>query len=165
MSKEIRQMIDKVKNFKQFVNEQKLNEISSDTFKSAINVSKERGTDNRTEKLGTLYFNKFIGLSLLGGKISNIKSQISKTGHQRIVQIEIDYFDKNLALDTAQNKKQKDYIDYDIDTDYWNLGTVGHTEDVEIYRKDAVLLGKIALYINENSKYKETGKYFNIKGW
>ena len=59
LTEDIRKMIDKVKNFKQFVNEEKLNEISSDTFKSAINVSKERGTDKRTEKLGSLYFNKF----------------------------------------------------------------------------------------------------------
>ena len=46
-----------------------INEISSNTFKNAINVSKERGTDKRTEKLGTLYFNKFIGLPLFDGKI------------------------------------------------------------------------------------------------
>lgn len=136
-----------------------LNEISSNTFKKAINVSKERGTDKRTEKLGTLYFNKFIGLPLFDGKISNIISQISKTGNYRIVQVEIDYTRFN-----PLGRKDKDYIDYDIDTDYWNLGTIGHTENVEIDRKDSVLLSKIALHINQDSKYRETGKYFNIKG-
>lgn len=122
-------------------------------------ISKERGTDKRTEKLGTLYFNQFIGLPLFDGKISNIISQISKTGNYRIVQVEIDYTRFN-----PLGRKDKDYIDYDIDTDYWNLGTIGHTENVEIDRKDSVLLSKIALHINQDSKYRETGKYFNIKG-
>jgi hypothetical protein len=102
---------------------------------------------------------------LFGGKISNIKTQVSNINNRHIVQVEIDYFDENVALDTTQNKKEKDYIDYSPDFDYWNLGTIGHTENVEIERKDATFLGKIASYINSNTKYKETGKYFNIKGW
>lgn len=33
------------------------------------------------------------------------------------------------------------------------------------YRRDSVKLGKIAASINPDTKYKETGKYFKIKGW
>lgn len=40
MSEEIRKMIDKVKNFKQFVNEQQLNEISSELRNNAISSMK-----------------------------------------------------------------------------------------------------------------------------
>jgi hypothetical protein len=37
--------------------------------------------------------------------------------------------------------------------------------DFPIDRKDARLLSKIAQKINPETKYKETGKYFKIKGW
>ena len=61
-----------MKDFKQFIKttireiltEQKINEISPDLFKSAINVSKERGTDRRTYKLGELYLNQFMDKNL-----------------------------------------------------------------------------------------------------
>jgi hypothetical protein len=155
MSEEIRKMI---KNFKQFVNEQKVNEISSNTFKSAINVSKERGTDRRTYKLGELYLHKFIGKDLIGGKITNIGVHSPQQGNYRNVAIEVT---KNVYQDSGYNKGEnklvEDYIYYDIDKDIYDVG--------EIDRKDAVVLSKIAQHINPETKYKEIGKYFQIKGW
>ena len=143
MSKE---MNDKVKNFKQFVNE-----ISSDTFKSAINVSKERGLDRRTHKLGELYFNQFIGKPLLDGIISHIDVSNPQQGNYRQVNIEYKH--------EVDGQTKKDYIRYDIDGDKYDI------EDYPIERKDAVILSKIAQHINPKTKFKETGKYFEIKGW
>jgi hypothetical protein len=153
----------KLKNFikttiREFLNEQQINEISSDTFKSAINVSKERGTDRRTYKLGELYLHKFIGKDLIGGKITNIGVHSPQQGNYRIVAIEVT---KNVYQDSGYNKGEnklvKDYIYYDIDKDIYDVD--------EIDRKDAVVLSKIAQHINPETKYKETGKYFQIKGW
>lgn len=126
-------------------------EISSDTFKSAINVSKERGTDIRTQKLGQLYFNKFIGKQLMGGNIYDIVVNNPRQGSYRTVTIQVEY-----QVDT--NSPKYDFIEYDIDKDLFNINH-------EIDRKDSVVLSKIAKHINPETKYKETGKYFQIKGW
>jgi hypothetical protein len=153
----------KLKNFikttiREFLNEQQINEISSDTFKSALNLSKERGTDRRTYKLGELYLHKFIGKDLIGGKITNIGVHNPQQGNYRNVVIEVT---KNVYQDSGYNKGEnklvKDYIYYDIDKDIYDVD--------EIDRKDAVVLSKIAQHINPETKYKETGKYFQIKGW
>jgi hypothetical protein len=142
----------------EFLNEQKINEISSDTFKCAINMSKERGTDRRTYKLGELYLHKFMDKDLIGGKITNIGVFSPQQSNYGIVAIEVTksvYKDNDYNKD--ENKFVKDYIYYDIDEDIYDIG--------EIERKDAVVLSKIAQHINPETKYKETGKYFKIKGW
>jgi len=161
MSKEIRQMIDKIMNLKQFVNERHLNEISSDTFKSAINVSKERGLIGRTEKLGSLYFKDFIGKSIFDdGIIENISIAAYKNDSRRLVALDLKYSNKNQAYyNDDTNYPKRNWVNYDIDSDMWI------DIDWKINRSDARLLGKIAEKINPNTKYKETGKYFNIKGW
>lgn len=155
-----------MKDFKQFIKiiirefltEQKINEISPDLFKSAINVSKERGTDRRTYKLGELYLNQFMNKNLIGGKITNIGVHNPQQGNYRNVVIEVT---KSVYQDSGYNKGEnkliKDYIYYDIDKDFYEVG--------EIDRKDAVVLSKIAQHINPSTKYKETGKHFQIKGW
>ena len=139
-------------------NQSRLDELSSDTFKSAINVSKERGTDRRTYKLGELYLNQFMGKDLIGGKITNIGVQSPQQGNYRNVAIEVT---KSIYQDSGYNKGEnkliKDYIYYDIDNDLYDVD--------EIDRKDAVVLSKIAQRINPSTKYKETGKYFQIKGY
>ena len=137
---------------------EELNEISSDTFKSAINVSKERGTDRRTYKLGELYLNQFMDKDLIDGKITNIGVHSPQQGNYRNIVIEVT---KSVYQDSGYNKGEnkliKDYIYYDIDNDLYDVG--------EINRKDAVILSKIAQHINPGTKYKETGKYFKIKGY
>lgn len=131
-----------------------MNEISSNTFKSAINVSKERGTDRRTFKLGQTFFNQFIGKPLLGGKITDIGITAPQQANYRNVTIEV----TKSGYNNGETKLLKDYIYYDIDQDIYDLNE-------EIDRKDAVVLAKIASHINPNSKYRETGKYFKIKGY
>ena len=132
-----------------------INEISSDTVKSAINVSKDRGTDRRTYKIGKLYFNQFIGKPLLGGKISDIGIHSPQQANYRNVAIQVEHEYPNAPV--VPDSLKYDYIYYDIDNDFY--------EGVdEVDRKDAVVLSKIAQHINPNTKYKETGKYFKIKG-
>jgi hypothetical protein len=157
MSEDIRNMIDKVKNFKPSLNEQDINEISPDTFKSAINVSKERGSYRRTYKLGELYLNQFMGKDLVGGNITNIGVHSPQQSNYRSIAIEVT---KSIYQDSGYNKGEnkliKDYIYYDIDKDLYDVG--------EIDRKDAVVLSKIAQHINPDTRYKQTGMYFQIKG-
>lgn len=135
--------------------EENLDEISADLFKSALNVSKERGTDRRTAKLGSTFFHKFIGMPLLGGKISNIETHNPNQGNYRNIQIEIEHTFANAPV--VPDGLKHDYVYYDIDKDLYGI-----TEPIE--RKDAVILSKIALQINPDSRYKETGKHFQIKG-
>jgi hypothetical protein len=174
MSKDIRKMIDKVNNFKQFVNEQQLNEISLDTFKSAIDLSKKRGTDNRTYNLGKLYLNQFMGNDLIGGKITDIGVVNPKDGNYKKVFIEVtksvseyidfgsDYYNKHHNKDVEENI----YYEYDIDKDLYDGLDKDFSYNVpQIDRKDADLLSKIAQHINPNTKYENRTLYFNIKGY
>ena len=135
--------------------------ISPELFKSAINVSRERGTDNRTRKLGSLFFNEFLGKPLMGGKITYIEVNNPKHGNYRDVVITIEYkskFDNYSNAPVVPNALKNQHVHYDIDKDIFNI------ENEEIERKDARLLSLIALKINPNSRFKESGKYFNIKG-
>jgi hypothetical protein len=130
---------------------QGVNEISPETFKSAINVSKERGTDNRTANLGALYFNKFKGKPLLGGVIQNIAVFSPNQGN---------FTNVNIHVVTGINAELRNYyIDYSVDRDNFEM------PDAPIERKDAVTLSRIAQHINPETKYKETTKYFKIKGY
>lgn len=146
--------------YRDFINKKKLNEISSETFKKAIDVSKSRGTDSRTYKMGRLYFNQFIGKPFMGGKIIDIGIRNPQHGNYKEVSIE---FERNIhhnsGYHSGQTIPKKDYIYYDIDKDDFNMA------DFSIERKDAVVLSKIAQQINPDTKYKETGRHFKIKGY
>jgi hypothetical protein len=128
-----------------------INEISPDMFKRAIDVSKKRGTDIRTYKLGQTYLNKFVGKPLLGGTIVDIGIDKPRQG---------DYSDVIIRLEVPTDDGRMEYfsIRYDIDNDEYN--DVG-----KIDRKDAVVLSKIAQLMNPETKYKQTGMHFKIKGW
>lgn len=141
---------------REFSNEHELNEISSDTFKSAINVSKSRGTDRRTYNLGKLYFNQFKGKSFDGGTIVDIGTHNPQQGNYREVAIQVEYEYPNAPV--LPDALKYSYIYYDIDKDIFS-----GIDEVE--RKDAAVLSKIAQHINPDTKYKETGKFFKIKGW
>jgi len=60
MSKEMKKMIDKFKIFKKSVNEQKLNEISSELRNNAISRMKDKGMDKRAEKWTQFYLDKHL---------------------------------------------------------------------------------------------------------
>ena len=122
-------------------------ELNPDTFKSAINISKQRGTDRRTYRLGGLYFNKFKGKPLFGGEIVEIG--VSNPQHANYRQVTI-------IVKVMENGKPKDlFIHYDIDKDLFDVD--------EIDRTDARTLSLIAQHINPNTRYKTTNT-FSIKG-
>ena len=116
--------------------------ISSNLFKSAINVSKERGTDRRTERMGSLFFNEFVGKPLMGGVIEQITVNNPQQGNYRQVSIHVKY-------NNPESESKYSFIYYDIDKDNYNF------DDRPIDRRDARLLSLIALKINPDSKYKE----------
>jgi len=146
---------------KEFLKEQKLNEISSDTFKSAINISKERNLNRRTENLGKLFFREFIGKEIFeDGIIKDIVIAAYKGDSRNLVAIDIEHTNKNEPYHYQDARFPKSrWLNYDIDNDnYLDLNR-------PIERKDSRLLGKIAQKINPDTKYKQTGIHFNIKGW
>jgi len=130
----------------------KVNEISSNTFKNAIDISKERGTDKRTHTLSKLFFDKFIGDDFYGGKIDDITVFNPKQGRYKLLTISYSYFDEKLK------GIKKGNIGYDVDKDLYNI-------NFEINRKDALLLSKIAQHINPETKYKNIGENFDIIGY
>lgn len=123
----------------------KVTELNSDTFKSAINKSREYDNDTRTYKLGSLFYNSFIGKEFLGGIITNIG--VHSPLHANHTDISIEY--------KIQNKLE--YLYYDV-----KLDSYGNIKDIKMSRKDARLLSLIALKINPESKYKEISKNFSI---
>jgi hypothetical protein len=159
MNKEFKRMQELAGIIKESKN---INEISPETFKSAINVSKERGTDQRTYNLGKLYLNKFIGKDLIGGKITNIGVHNPQQGNYNMIGIEVT---KSVYQDSGynkgENKIQKEYIYYDIYKDIYDIDEY----EFPIDRKDAVVLSKIAQQVNPDTRYKQTGIYFKIKGF
>jgi len=83
-----------------------------------------------------------------------------KSDSRRLVAIDIEYNNKNQPYHNDDNRFPKSrWVNYDLDKDiYLDV-------DFPIERKDARLLSKIAEKINPDTKYKETGKFFNIKGF
>lgn len=142
-----------VKLLKSIIVEKKINEVSPETFLSAAKKSSiERLTPKRTNDLTNLFFNKFIGMELLNGNIEDIDIEYSGIDHnEESIEITIRY------PYGGYNPTRK--IKYDIVNDEF------HNIDGDIDRRDSVKLGKIAAAVNPDTKYRETGKHFRIKGW
>ena len=141
-------------NFNKYIkNNPLLKELSPDTFKSAINKSKERGTDRRTERFGRLFFNEFIGKPLLGGTIKDIYTSSPQQGNYADVVIQVE-------KPAKENPEKMDevFIYYDIQKDDYGL------ENKQIPVSDARQLSLIAKKINPDTKYKNHTATFNIQG-
>jgi hypothetical protein len=128
--------------------QQPVDEISSDLFKKAIGMTKDRGQDNRTNKLGRTFFTEFTSKPLFGGTISDIIVNNPQQGNYSNVSIEI--------LPTAQSGQNLFYIYYDIDKDHYEL-------DYPISRKDARTLSLIAAKINPQTQYRNGTGDFKIR--
>jgi hypothetical protein len=135
----------------------KIKEISADTFKSAVDVARGRGENQRASKLGSTFLNSFVGKPLMGGKISKIDIQKPSFG---------DYFDVTLEVlvptqGTQGMYDKPKYLYYDVENDDWNLKGKG----IEITRPDARMLSQIATKINPDTKYSSGVENFDIKGF
>lgn len=161
MSEDIRKMIDKVKNFKQFVNEQKLNEISSKLRNNAISSMKDKGMYKRAEKWTQFYVDKDLNdfknkeifddkLIIYGFRIVDNKNRDGNI----IKTLEISYGSPR----NQQYNRTHGTLVYYINSDEYDI-------NYEIDRKTARLLSKIATIMNNDSKYSNGIGDFKIKGW
>jgi len=135
---------------------QNISEISSDTFKSAVDVARNRGENQRASKLGSTFLNAFVGKPLMGGKIFKIDIQKPSFG---------DYFHATLKVlvptqGTQGMYDKPEYLYYDVENDDWNMKGKG----LEITRSDARVLSQIATKINPDTKYSRGVEHFDIKG-
>jgi len=133
-----------------------VDEISADTFKSAVDVAKGRGEDRRASKLGSTFLNSFVEKPLMGGTISKIDIQKPSWG---------DYFDVTLEVliptqgtDGMYDKPK--YLYYDVENDDWGMKGKG----LEVTRQDARVLSQIAIKINPDTKYGQGTQHFDIIG-
>lgn len=161
MSKEIRKMIDKVKNFKQFVNEQKLNEISQELRNNTISSMKDKGMNKRAEKWTQFYVDKDLNdfknkeifddkLIIYGFRIVDNKNRDGNV----IKTLEISY---GSPRNQEYNRTHGTLVYY-INSDEYSI-------NYEIDRKTARTLSKIATIMNNDSKYSNGIGDFKIKGW
>ena len=161
MSEDIRKMIDKVKNFKEFVNEEKLNEISSELRNNAISSMKDKGMDKRAEKWTQFYVDKdlsdFKNKEIFDDKLIIYGFRIvdnEKRDGDIIKTLEISY---GSPRNQEYNKTHGTLVYY-INSDEYSINH-------EIDRKTARILSKIATIINNDSKYSNGIGDFKIKGW
>lgn len=138
----------------------RINEISSDVYKASIITADEREEYGRIQKFGGLFFKDFIGMPLMGGVITKITS--NDRGRTNIISI---VYEKEVEVPEAfhnivKTKSEEYRLSYDIIEDEF----YDFPDYYRISRKDAVTLSKIALKVNPDSKYKQTGKYFRIEG-
>jgi hypothetical protein len=135
------------------IKEELVNEISPELFKRATDVSRERGQDQRTMKLGQLFFNKFKGKSLMNGTIVDVSYAKPQSGDYESVIVKIE-----VPSSTVPGQKNFRFYYYDTAKDQWDI-------DKEITRADARLLSLIAQHINPDTQYKSGGVGFDIKGY
>jgi len=135
------------------IKEELVNEISPELFKRATDVSRERGQDQRTMKLGQLFFNKFRGKPLMGGIIEDVTYTKPQQGEYEEVIIQI-----KSPSPVVPGETKTRYIYYNVEADQWEV-------DKEITRTDARILSLIAQHINPDTRYKSGGVGFDIKGY
>lgn len=131
-----------------------LNEISPETFKSAIDKSNERtqqssvdnrnlnGIDKRAQRLVKLYFRDFIGKPFADGKITEIGIIEGRI-------LGITYESPETRPGYREGLMVEHNLYYYFKKDEWV-----NIKQTPMSRADARLLGKIAAFINPDTKYK-----------
>jgi hypothetical protein len=154
----------KVKSFNQFVNEQMVNEISSELRNNAISTMKDRGMNNRAERWTKFYVDRdlkeFVGKEILGGKGENTIiiqgfniDEKKGSGDEMLKSLHIYCGSPRSQL---YNKTHLTLV-YDFQRDkYLSMNS-------PIDRKTARLLSKIATIMNSESQYSDGRGEFKIK--
>ncbi len=150
-------------------NVESLKEIAPETFKKAVDASTTRGNIKRTEYIGGLYFNKFIGKPLFEGEVRGITIETNPL----IVAIDIKYpQDHFLHYQGAKDWSKHLYDQHFPKTVFYDLARdvffYYHSETKKslqfpMKRKDARLLSLIAQHVNPDSRYKESLRHFEIE--
>jgi len=130
-----------------------IKEISPELFKRATDISRSRGQDQRTVKMGQTFFNQFVGKPLMGGVIKDVTYAKPQQGYYEEVGVTIDQPSK-----TDPSNIEKRYMYYDVEKDEWDIND-------EITRADARILSLIAQKINPKTQYQSGGQGFRIKGY
>jgi len=138
-----------IKVFESFVPGE-LNEISSETIKSAADVAVSQGQPGRAGELLKTHFYNYMDKPFLDGTLSDIEIQLNydKSSIDRVI---VTYIKPSMDLTL--------YIYYDLKNDEWN------TKGRELGKREARLLSEIALIMNPQTKYKIASKYLPIKGY
>jgi hypothetical protein len=143
----------------------RINEVSSDLFKSAIDKTYEKKQRTRKNNLSKLFLDEFVGEEFDGGVIKNITIHDRRddfTSDSTVINTKLPItlklhitIPEDKRYDIAKGSKT---IDYDYVHDEWtNIPNA-------ISRKDANLLYKIASKLNPDTKYRDRTGFFRIKG-
>ena len=131
----------------------KLKEISSQLYTRALNVSNNRGSLERSERLTDTFFHKFIGQPLLDGTVTGFA------------------FNKDRVFDGGKDVPDNVlWIKYKVDGTAnvlkYNLRNdeIMGSNNLLFTRPEARMLYKIISRLNPNTKYLEGGRYLKIKG-
>jgi hypothetical protein len=137
-----------IKVFESFVPEE-LNEISSETIKSAADIAMSQGQPGRVGEMLKTHFYNYIGKQFQDGILTDITVKRS-------------HFENAIASVSVKYTKEdgsENIFYYDSYDDSWN------TRKEEIGRREANLLSEIAVIMNPQTKYKIATQNLPIKGY
>ena len=139
---------------KEFLNEQKVNEISSELRNNVISKMKDRGMDKRAEKWTEYYLDK---------SLTDFKNK--EIFDDKLIIYGFRLNDKDNTLDISYGSPRNQEYNRTHGTIVYYLTTDEYSINYEVDRKTARILSKIASIVNPESKYSNGIGDFNIKGW
>jgi hypothetical protein len=139
---------------KEFLNEQKVNEISSELRNNVISKMKDRGMDKRAEKWTQYYLDK---------SLTDFKNK--EIFDDKLIIYGFRLNDKDNTLDISYGSPRNQEYNRTHGTIVYYLTTDEYSINYEVDRKTARILSKIASIVNPESKYSNGIGDFKIKGW
>jgi len=139
---------------KEFLNEQKVNEISSELRNNVISKMKDRGMDKRAEKWTQYYLDK---------SLTDFKNK--EIFDDKLIIYGFSLNDKDNTLDISYGSPRNQEYNRTHGTIVYYLTTDEYSINYEVDRKTARILSKIASIVNPESKYSNGIGDFKIKGW
>jgi hypothetical protein len=139
---------------KEFLNEQKVNEISSELRNNVISKMKDRGMDKRAEKWTEYYLDK---------SLTDFKNK--EIFDDKLIIYGFRLNDKDNTLDISYGSPRNQEYNRTHGTIVYYLTTDEYSINYEVDRKTARILSKIASIVNPKSKYSNGIGDFKIKGW
>jgi hypothetical protein len=139
---------------KEFLNEQKVNEISSELRNNVISKMKDRGMDKRAENWTQYYLDK---------SLTDFKNK--EIFDDKLIIYGFRLNDKDNTLDISYGSPRNQEYNRTHGTIVYYLTTDEYSINYEVDRKTARILSKIASIVNPESKYSNGIGDFKIKGW
>lgn len=126
------------------VTEGDVNEISGETFKSAVNKTRDKQQYPRTSRLGELFLHKINGIEICGGQVEEATVLNDR--------------DTMRAILTIRGERGEFVNVYDVTNDEWHIRT-GPMD-----RRSARTLSQISQKFNKDTRYVNFQDNFIIKG-